>query len=796
MHLIQIPYFNRPLVVIAFSLALGIQIANHFSTLHFGFFLFLVVIGILLAFVTQFSVGWRNTTVLCMFIGVGGLLWIVRYAGPPGDSISTMAIAKNPSVEFTITGKVIRPDIYLPESEYTQCILQVARVDSIDRQSGRILIRWLDPQFPLNHGDLIQVQGLINTSMGKVNPNSAGVEGYYRRHDVHSVLQLKGGESILRLETSPWYSVPGWASRFRNHVASRLQQVVPAKALPFVLTVWLGDRRSIDDTTYTQFMESGTAHILAVSGVHIGIIYVSLAFILQLFLPSNRSKTILIMVMVFLFAFIAGARISSLRAALMIGLYLTAELWDRESDAPSTLGLSAVLFLVHRPAILFDPGFQLSYLSISSLMLFRPVFSERLQRVPFWFRENIATTMSVQLLPWPVVISQFHIYPLYGLLANLIVIPLLSATLWLAFLTSFFALLGIPLASVFAQTLGLLTYWILGFTEWVANLPGAIHYFTSPTSLAIIFYWVLLILCLKTVTASNWNRRTVGLIVFLLALIPLTWTPRQNRSEITFLDVGHGDSTFIQTSNGHRFLIDSGDKNPFYDAGKRDVAPFLWNNHIGHLDGVLLTHSDRDHIGGLEYLIGKIDIGRVYLSTPDSQSPLEDRILDKCRAYGIPIERVSAGDRIVLGNASLEVVHPPPRLPDDTSDNNRSIVCRMDLDGVTFLFTGDIEEETEKLLLERNIQADILKVPHHGSTTSSTAEFIQAVRPTVAVISVGQRRRYDSVKEAILERYDAENITLFRTDIEGGRRILPKNGRITSQSSRELHGFPLRKNVP
>jgi competence protein ComEC len=738
------------------------------------------------------AVQWRNISIFLMFVGVGGLLWMARYDGEAGDSVSRIVNNTDVSAEFTITGKVVRPDIFLAESDYTQCIIQVTEIES-KRLSGRILMRWQNPRFALNHGDLIRVRGRLNTSIGRVNPNSTGVEGYYRHHEVHSFVRLNGGDSIERLTVTPWYSAAGWASRFRNHMADRLERIVPENAYPFVLTVWLGDRRSITESTYTQFMESGTAHILAVSGVHIGIIYASLAFVLQLFFSSTRSKTIVIMVMVFLFAFIAGARISSLRAALMIGLYLTAELWDRESDAPSTLGLSAILFLIHRPAVLFDPGFQLSYLSISSLMLFRPIFSEKLNRIPFLIRENMATTFSVQLLPFPIVISQFHLYPIYGLFANLFVIPVLTAVLWLAFLTSFFALLGVPFASVFAMTLALCTQLILAFTEWVAGLPGAIHFFTSPTPLAMVLYWVLLILVLRTALSSDWNRRTFGMIGIVLILIPITWSPWQTQSAVTFLDVGHGDATFIQTSDDHRFLIDTGDKNPYYDAGKRDVAPFLWNNHVAHLDGILLTHSDRDHIGGLEYLIGKISIGKIYISQMESDSPLEGQILDKCRTFGIPIQRVGVGDQIPLGNTFLEILYPPENLPPTTSDNNRSIVCRMDLEGVHFLFTGDIESETEELLLDDRLQADVLKVPHHGSTTSSTDAFVRAVGPAVAVISVGLRGNKSSVNESVLQQYGRRDIVLYRTDLEGGVRILPKNGAFAMRSARKLYGFPVRK---
>jgi len=793
MTAIRFPFLNRPFVVVALGLAAGIFLAKTFPGTHFFFVLPMLLSGLGIAFSTRFSLRWRNLSILLMFIGAGGALWISRYSGAPGDALARVAINSDPHLEYQLQGRVLRPDIYLAESEYAQFTLQVTSVNEKIPISGRVLIRWKNPEFRLVHGDIVEVVGPLNTSIGRVNPNSAGVEGYYRDHDVHTAMRLNGTESIRKIDSAPWYSFQGHAGRFRNHLAQRLEHVLPKDALPFVLTVWLGDRRSIDDATYSQFMESGTAHILAVSGVHIGIVYASLVFLLQCLFPSSRHKTILIMIAVFLFAFVAGARISSLRAALMIGLYLSAELFDRESDAPSTLGLSAILFLIHRPAVMFDPGFQLSYLSISSLMIFRPIFSEKLTRIPFWLRENLATTLSVQLLPWPIVISQFHVFPIYGIVANLLVIPLLTAVLWLAFLTSSFALLGLSFASIFGQTLGLIISFIMFFTEWIATLPGAIHYFSSPTILATILYWGFFLVVFGLSKSYDVNMRALVLPAILLILVPLSWAPWRTHAEVSFLDVGHGDSVFIQTNDGHRLLIDTGDKNPYYDAGKRDVAPFLWNNHMNYLDGVLLSHSDRDHIGGLEYLIGKIGIGRMYLSHIETDSPLQRRLLEKCQKYNIPVQRVAAGDRISLGTTFVEILYPPSSLPKPVSDNNSSIVCRTTIHGVSFLFSGDIEKETEKSLSEHDIRADVLKVPHHGSTTSSTSEFLAAVDPKIAVISVGLRAGKGSVKNSVLEMYTQNAIDLFRTDMDGGVRFFQKNGTLFPESTRDALNFPIGK---
>jgi competence protein ComEC len=223
-------------------------------------------------------------------------------------------------------------------------------------------------------------------------------------------------------------------------------------------------------------------------------------------------------------------------------------------------------------------------------------------------------------------------------------------------------------------------------------------------------------------------------------------------------------------------VVDAGMRSEYLDEGERTVAPFLRSNHETTIDVLMLTHPDADHMGGAKYLLEHFRVGMVVIGPGPSGGAMEDELVALCGSRGVAVQRLAKGDRFALGGAQVEVLHPPRELPADVGENDRSLVARVSWDDFSVLLTGDVERAGEEMLAGAPLRAEVMKVPHHGSITSSSEAFIDAVRPSVAVVSVGPRGRQHVLSQIVVERYESRGARVFRTDIVGGVRLRPEKG--------------------
>ncbi|MBN2308812.1 MAG: DNA internalization-related competence protein ComEC/Rec2, partial [Candidatus Hydrogenedentes bacterium] len=607
----------------------------------------------------------------------------------------------------------------------------------------------------------------------------------------HSMLRARGAEALERLERGQWWSIRHWASRLRAVQAARLAQAVPEEALPFVLAAWLGYRGEIAEAEYDAYVAAGTAHILAVSGVHIGVFFISVSFVLGLFLKDARARAALVMAGVVLFAFTAGGRVSSLRAAFMIGVYVLADLFDRERDTPTALSISAIVFLLASPDLVFDPGFQLSFLSVASILVFAGPFHAGLAGLRPPVSTALATSVGVQILPLPIAIRSFHVIPFAAPLANLIVVPLLTAVLWLCFLTTLASWVSPGVALLFGHALGPAVASIRWVGETVAATPGSHRMACSPTPHAMACYWAAAALAAYALGEPRRRRAAATGAMSLLAIAFLLWRPVRPEPAVVFLDVGHGDAAFVQAADGSTVLVDGGDRSPYHDMGKRVVAPFLWSQGVLRLDCVVLSHPDRDHIGGLAYVLRRFEVGQVVLGPVPPDHAAANELIALCAERGIPMRRAHRGDTVAAGGLLLEVLHPPPDWAPDASCNDRGLVIRLPWMGLRVLFPGDIEALAEAELGAVDCRAEILKAPHHGSGTSSSAPFLDAVSPGWAVVSSGGPSGREGIDAEVLRRYAGRRVAVWRTDLAGAVRVTLQDGTPTFEGCREHRGYPV-----
>ena len=711
------------------------------------------------------------------------------------DPLQQLLLQNPPSTFYTFTGIVTQPDIWVDKDDYSQFILEVETAESGENQwavRGRTLVRWSSPDRPLVHGERVSVRGVAHSEIHRVNHGLRGVEHHYRLNNVHSTIRARYATAVNSLESAPTLSFRAMTSRLRQELAERLSIAVHEGALPFTLTVWLGDRHRIDNEEYATFLESGTAHILAVSGVHIGLIYVSLTYGLRLFMRRNRLRIIITLSVIFVFAFVAGARISSLRAAIMIGLYLASEWFEREPDAPTALSIAAIVFGLQNPNVIFMPGFQLSFLSIASLLQFREPLGNRLPASwPHWIRESVSSVISVQILSLPAAVTAFHVVPVLGVVANLAIIPLLSIVLWMAAITSLMAL-AIPLAAVwFGHALRPVVWLIEFIAESIASVPISHLYLSPPTALGLIGYACAVFDLLALIYGRRDRSQGKWALGFGVCALIVFWHPWSSSPSVTFLDVGHGDSAVIRTASGKTWVIDGGIRDEYRDMGKQVVASYLRAHHVRELEGVIATHADLDHVGGLSRLVTHFGVKRLYIPPGFEAYENGAQLLALCEEHGVKTIELKRGDRIAASDFELAVLHPDADRDRTLSINNRSLVFTVETAGMHVLFTGDIEEEAERMIRD-SIDVDVVKVPHHGSISSSSESFLDTVQADVAVVSTGLRGDDTITSEEVLGRYRERTQLRLRTDFHGSIRIEPGPKRLRVTHARGLSWIAFR----
>ena len=781
---------NRPLVWVALGLAMGTYAAA------WGWMVGAIVPGALVVSGLTVSMLRRSIAapigVALVFAGAGGLLWHARHEIEPGDPLARFAGQQPSSVVFTIEGTVDDPGIVLPGDDYTQFLLRADTVaPGTSGLAGGVLVRWSNPGAPVFAGERVRIAAPLELDLARVNPGLGSPEDYYRRQGIHTSARIRGGNAVASIVAGQIISPAYWASRFRQALAVRLHESMPAHIVPFVLAVWLGDQHRIDEVLYTDFVRSGTAHILSVSGVHMVIVFLTAAYVVRLFVRHRRLRTILIMAAVIAFALVSGARAATMRSALMVMLYLASDLFDREPDAPNALGIAAILAALYSPDLLLDGGFQLSFLSIASILVYGDPFHRRMEALPRVLRGNLAAGLAVQVMPFPIAAGIFNTASMIGLAANLAIIPLLGVVLWLCFLASLPALIAPPIAPLFGHALAPAVDLVGILARFASALPFGFAAISTPTPLAVVLYAGAAIALWMAVRKEVFSGRGAIVAAILALLSVVTWRPSPP-PHVAFLDVGHGDSTFIRTPGGTNILVDAGDRSEFIDAGARQVAPFLLAHGVTEIDALVITHADRDHIGGAKHLIEHFRIGTVYLWPVAGESELERELLATCAIRGVPVRRLAKGDQVPCDGARIEVLHPAPEWADSESENDGSIVLRVTWPGMSVLLPADIEAAAEALLDGTDVTATVLKVPHHGSQTSSTEAFIDAVDPRLAVISAGRRRGGSVVRTFLIQRYTDRGIETLRTDRGGGIALTTDGKTMHAESARQARGYPIR----
>ncbi len=682
---------------------------------------------------------------------------------------------------------------------------------------GRLRITIYDGEAKISSGDRVAFRSKIKPIRNFQNPGGFDYERYMAFQKIWAAGYVRQ-DRIAVLESAPDQGPRTRIADWRTEISALIDAAGAGPAYQVLKALTVGDRSGVSPELREAFNRAGVSHLLAISGLHVGII-AWLAFSLCRMLLS-RSRTLLFQARttkaaavlsvfpVLAYGLVSGMSPSTQRAVIMAAAFLMTFPFRTLHDIYNTLALAALLILIIHPPALLSVSFQLSFSAVIAIIYGLGVLLPPESPLT-GLRKKLTAFAGASLMAilgtLPLVLYYFNQVSLVGLAANMVMIPLIG-----------FIAVPLGLGAVFLSPVSVpAAQWCVGWSASVLTLAADIIWFfadlpmaavktVTPSPLEIALYyslgWALLTLYhLQKRSAgvfSPCGRRAgaVGLCaLILLAADALYWThQRFGRRDlrITCFDVGQGSAALLELPGGACVLIDGGGfyDNAVFDVGARIIAPLLWKKKIAAVDALVLTHPNADHLNGLLFIAEHFRVKTVWTNG-------EPADIDSYRAFRniIARNRIHAPDyeKIfgvrALSGVRFEVLYPPPDFREKADAepwrdlNNNSLCVKVRFGRASMLFTGDIMAEAEAELVRMaggRLKSDILMSPHHGSASSSAPAFLDAVQPDAVVISAGWRNRFHFPAEQTLNAYRERHIRVFRTDRDGAVRIRADGDRL------------------
>lgn len=596
--------------------------------------------------------------------------------------------------------------------------------------------------------------------------------GYLRRSEgLHNRVLTEAGPWRMSLKTRRFLDVTpgGWrwrvetaSVRIRSGLELRLASApVASRGAAIARTLLLGDRRALPQDVMRGLRRAGLAHLTALSGLHVGMLAL-LVFTAGFRLPW-RVRILIALLAIAVYLWIAIPRWSLIRASLMASLAALSLVGRRPPQLVNALSVVVLAVVLTSPRALHDLGFCLSVAATGGILLLAPAIVERWNCTSIWGR-GLAVTVSAQLATLPWALSEFHLVSLTAPLLNLVAVPWTGGVLAAC-------ILWVGVSSISAQ-LGDLILALLDLLAapffWPALLPPRLS-LSVPVHSAWWMSWVVAFCGMTVALTLPRLRRNAVLVVVALGLMGWELAPAAPRDPtLTMLDVGQGEAILLQ-DGGRAALVDGGGWRVADIAG-RVLVPALAAYGVHSLDAVVLSHGDTDHCRGLVEILSYVAVGELWMA-PGWKAPscAEELAL----SGGLRVGPLWRGEQRRLGRWRLETLQPEAGARREGNDS--SLVLLAQVRGRRFLLTGDLEAEGELRLMrkvdEAGLRADVLKLAHHGSNSSTTARFLLTVRPRLALASAGRRNRYGHPSTRVTERLAKYGVPLFRTDLHGATEI-------------------------
>lgn len=638
----------------------------------------------------------------------------------------------------------------------------------------------LDKRPELKAGDRVLMYGKLSEPFEERNPGEFNYKRYLFLHNIYKTFTITGYDNIEIINRDNL----GFLNQNIIYpslifATENIDKYIGGDEGAFLKGLVTGERADISKKIKEDFIKAGVMHIIAVSGLNVAYIILALTLLLSLFRIPKTPKVIIIIIFLIYYCFFTGAPASIIRATVMGSLLLIAGVMQRKTNFYNVIGISVLIILIYDSKQLYDPGFILSFTAVLSMVIFYEKLDEMfLQKIldsKIKFKKTIYVLVSVifvsfaaQIGTLPITSHYFEKISFISLIANAIVVPLSNLSLAIGFFQILVATFSDFLSAVIAGVNFYLLKFQLFTINYFASLKFGFTNFYRFNTINTIGYFIILFI-LFTFKKDKIKLRLLFLSLTIACVVILNLDFRNNL-KITFLYVGQGDCTLIETPDGSNILIDCGMKDFKYNSGE-NIVPFLKRKGINQIDLLILTHLHYDHIGGIEYILNNFDVKKII----DNETRLNNSLIRKLEslviANKIPRDKFYSGDYIEgYGNLRLFFLNPQK---DDSLHNNehsKSIVLKLKYENTEILFISDLNFEGENFITNTYgdfLKSDILKVSHHGSKNASSIPFLLKCEPRYSVISCGKDNIFGHPSELVLTKLDLLGSKILRTDKDG-----------------------------
>ena len=687
----------------------------------------------------------RATSVVLLGFAVG-VLWMWGY----------QAIYLQPAKQYD--GQTVTTTIEI--ADYSYATDYGATADGTLKLAGKIYrVRvYLGDEQNLNPGDCLQG----DFTLGMTTPDGKEASDYYQGKGIFLLAKAQDGVTAHRAGAIP---AKYFAAKLRRQITDLLDAVFPADTLGFVRALLLGDSSLLTYEEDTSFKVSGIRHVIAVSGLHVSILF---ALVYTVACRHKVWTAVLGIPILVLFAAVAGFSPSIIRACIMQSLMMLALLLNKEYDPPTALATAVLVMLAVNPMTITSVSFQLSVGCMIGIFLFsRPISGYILKklgspkgkslgaRLARWFSSGVSVTLSAMTFTTPLVAWYFGMVSLVGVLTNLITLWVISFVFYGILLACICGAIWLPLGKVIAWIISWPVRYVLLAAKTAASLPLAAVYTCS----VYIVLWIGVCYLLFGVFLICKRKNPILLMVCILICLSVSVTasyiaPRLDDFRVTVFDVGEGQSILLQT-NGKHYLVDCGGSSD--DKAADVAAETLLSQGVFTLDGLILTHYDADHVGGVQGLLSRVDVKALYLPDIPDDGDTKEKLV---HTYGNQVS-------LIQENTSLDTVTLIPARADAEDENESSLCVLFQVKNCDILITGDRGKIGEKALLQDFAlpKLELLVAGHHGSGNSTTFELLSATMPDTVVISNGGR--YGHPAPEVLRRLELFGCKVWRTDERG-----------------------------
>lgn len=663
-------------------------------------------------------------------------------------------------------------------------------------------------------GRTASVSGTVSKPDGATNPGAFDYSLYLLSKDIRATLRTDAGQvSASEIAPRGFYRLLNIIAVFKYDYEQRILSQIDDRCAQMLLGILFGDDSFMDDELKTSFQQNGLAHLLAASGLHVGFVYGLFNVLMRK--PTTVRGNLPVMAVLVVYAALAGFSASVVRAVFMIIVHIVGRVTHRRYDFLTCIAFCALVLLIWRPANIFSSGFQLSFAAVLTLSIVLKRVEQITRGVSRAAGDGKGTLIRLAVEPFtgmlalqlgmlPLTVKSFHYISLGGLFLNIPAIALAGLIVPIGVMLIPLAYIGGPAFVFLGNMEEMLVKLLLMLNDVLARTTLSYKYAASPPSWAFIMYYIMLFfLCSETGQAcvksvGVYGRKVVVMPVLAAAAIAAGCGFAADSdyllSDIVFVDVGQGDCAHLKGGRGVDIMFDSGGSEK-KDVGMETLMPYFLGNGVGDIDLAVISHLHTDHYGGLLTLKDAVNIKRLALS-----AVYESQALEISEQTGVEPENMlflKAGDIVDAGGGiTLRVLAPAAgsreeyvKLLEDNEDENKlSLIVKAEYKGRSVLFTGDIDSEYEQKLVDiygnntkpgkepsaasgvGALRADILKIAHHGSKYSSSADFLTAVAPSVSVIQVG-RNLYGHPTPEALSRIEEQGSLTFRNDRNGAVMI-------------------------